>query len=121
MPSRRRAKSRSISGALRAAYAIFYCGMTFGVGLLAYAGVFLAAPPVTAIGQADNGTRIARIQLDQSDGKGQCRQVTFDNLSGRFEEAGMGRCRHLIPEELLIDSLQARAGQTDAFIRAFRR
>jgi hypothetical protein len=117
-----RAKSRAHQRASRGAYALFYCGVALGVALLGYAGIFLTGPsarPLPAV--AENPMRIAKIQLSQSDGKGQCRQVVFDNASGNFEEAGMSRCRNLIPEELVIDTVRSRAGHTDAFIRAFKR
>jgi hypothetical protein len=109
--------------ASRAAYALFYSGVTFGVGLLAYAGVFLSGPPAVQQGLAPLETpqRIARIQLSRSDGRGHCRQMMFDNNTGRFEEAVAGPCQGLIPDELLVDTVRARGIQTDAFIRAFRR
>jgi len=120
-PAVRRAKHRP-NRASAAAYTLFYCGVTFGVGLLAYAGVFLSGPPTRAIeAPPENPQRIARIQFSQSDGRGLCRQMAFDNNSGRFEDAAAGPCQHLIPEELLVETVRARGIQTDAFIRAFRR
>jgi hypothetical protein len=117
-----RAKSRAHQRASKGAYALFYCGVAVGVGLLGYAGVFLTGPSARPLpGVAENPMRVAKIQLSQSDGKGQCRQVVFDNASGNFEEAGMSRCRNLIPEELVIDTVRSRAGHTDVFIRAFKR
>jgi hypothetical protein len=116
----RRAKYRP-SRASTAAYALFYCGVTFGVGLLAYAGVFLSGPPTRAIEAPESPQRLARIQFNQSNGKGQCRQITFDNNSGRFEDAAAGPCQHLIPDDLLVETVRARGAQTNAFIRAFRR
>jgi hypothetical protein len=117
-----RATSRARHGASKGAYALFYCGVVVGVGLLVYAGIFLAGPSARPLqAAAESPMRVAKIQLNQSDGKGQCRQVVFDNASGRFEEAGMSRCRNLIPEELLVDTVRTRAGHTDAFVRAFKR
>jgi hypothetical protein len=118
----RRASSHIRTSASRGAYTLFYCGVALGVALLCYAGVFLSGPPLPTAQAADNPMRvIATIQLDQSGGKGQCRQVVFDNATGRFEEAGLSRCRNLIPEELLVDTVRSRAGHTDAFVRAFKR
>jgi len=113
--------SRS-NGASKGAYALFSCGIVVGIGLLVYAGIFLSGPPPRPLLQAaDNPMRVARIQLNQSDGKGRCRQVVFDNATGQFEEAGMSRCRNLIPEEMVVDTVRSRMGHTDAFVRAFRR
>jgi len=117
-----RAKPRARDSASRGALTLFYCGVTVVIGLLAYAGIFLTGPAARPLqATAENPMRLAKIQLSQSDGKGQCRQVVFDNASGAFEEAGMSRCRNLIPEELLVDTVRTRAGHTDAFVRAFKR
>jgi hypothetical protein len=116
----RRAKARPRARGFNGTYVVFFCGVALGVGLLAYAGIFLSGPPASVLRRPENTPRIARIQLNQSDSQGQCRQVVFDNASGRFEEAGMGRCQHLIPDELLIDTVQRRAGHASAFSRAFR-
>ena len=134
MPSRRSAAHRSSfapdspavrrnrSQASNGAYTLFYCGVALGVGLLIYAGLFLATPPAARqVQQSERAVRHAAIQLAEGDGKGQCRQVVFDNATGRFEEAGMSRCRHLIPDELLVDTVQSRAGKASAFRGAFSR
>jgi hypothetical protein len=127
---RSRRAARSIAQAARrrrgdtsvGAYAVFYGGIAIGVGLLTYAGFFLSTPP-SRISQhyADSTPRVATIQLAHGDGKGQCRQVIFDNATGNFEDIGLSRCRNLIPDELLVDTVQSRAAHTTAFSRAFKR
>ncbi len=114
----RRGRNRNKASA--GAYALFYCAVVFGVALLTYAGLFLSGPAAQKR-LNDNEMRTATIQLDQSDGKGQCRQVIFDNASGRFEEIGMGPCRNLIPDELLVQTVRSRTVQMQGFARAFGR
>jgi hypothetical protein len=117
-PAGRRARKGPSAGT----YLLFYCGLSLGAGLLVYAVLFLSGPPPAPPPRAaETAVLLARIQLNQSDGKGQCRQVVFDNASGNFEEAGMSRCQHLIPDDLLVDTVQTRANLSSAFIRAFRR
>ena len=104
----------------RSAYTLFYSAAGITIGLLMYAGfVFSRSPPELA-GLPEKPRPTAMIRLNQTDDKGRCRQVTFDNVSGRFEEAGTGPCPNLIPEELLVETIRSRSHMTDAFTRAFK-
>lgn len=102
------------------AYTLFYSATGIAIALLIYAGfVFSRSPPELA-GSPEKPKPVAMIRLNQTDGKGRCRQVAFDNVSGRFEEAGTGPCPNLIPEELLVETIRSRSLMTDAFTRAFK-
>ena len=117
---RRRGRRRG-RAASSAAYALFYSGVGLGIGLLAYAGFFLTGPPQhqqRAKPQVSDG-RVATIQFDIPDGRGQCRQRSFNNISGRIEETGSGPCRSTIPEELRVDA-DGKSVRSDAIARAFR-
>jgi hypothetical protein len=112
-PARRRDKTAPV-------YTLFYSAAGIAIALLIYASfVFSRSPPELA-GSTEKPRPVAMIRLNQTDGKGRCRQVAFDNISGRFEEARAGPCPNLIPEELLVETIRSRSLMTDAFTRAFK-
>ncbi len=102
------------------AYTIFYSGTGFGIALLIYASFFLSAPPPQLAGIPETPKVLATIRLNQSDGKGRCRQIVFDNASGRFSDGGFGRCPDLIPQDMLVQTVRARSILAQSFNRAFR-
>jgi hypothetical protein len=67
------------------------------------------SPPELAGFDEETETRRDDPIESETDGKGRCRQVAFDNVSGRFEEAGTGPCPNLIPEELLVETIRSRS------------
>lgn len=119
-PPPRQAVRRSRIDATAGACALFYSGTGLGIALLIYAGFFLSGPAPRAASSPQAQKVMANIRFNQGDGKGKCRQVTFDNASGRFAEGGTGPCPDLIPQELLIDTVRPRAILAESFNRAFK-
>ena len=101
----------------RLAY-VFFCGsIVFTVALLTIA-TFILPPRALPMAELPSaGTPLATIQL-LPNRDGQCRNVLFHNQSGRFEDGGTAKCRGLIPDELLVDSV--RANRNEAIGRVFK-
>ena len=115
---RDRYANRSHFVATRGAY-LFFCGaVVFTVALLTISGFFLPPRAVQAV-EHDMGNPIpvAKIQLNQNE-KGLCRQLTFHNDTGRFDEGGFAPCRGLIPAELLVDTV--RGQRNEAMSKVFK-
>ncbi len=94
-----------------------FCWTTaLGVGALIVVGLSLVPWPPEAAALPDAETPVAFIQLSP-DRDGVCRSLVFHNTSGRFEEGGTGRCRGLIPDEMLIEST---ARRNDALSKVFK-
>jgi len=98
---------------------VFFCGsIVLTVGLLIVGG-FLLPPRVFEF--PDTGRHkapVAKIEL-VPDRQGQCRHLLFHNETGRFEEAGTGRCSGLTPEEQILAD-EAAARRSEAVKRAFK-
>jgi len=101
----------------RRAYVFFCASIVFTVALLTIATFILPprALPITGTGAA--AFPVATIQLIPNR-DGLCRNLLFYNDNGRFEEGGTGKCRGLIPDELLVDTV--RANRADAIGRVFK-
>jgi hypothetical protein len=115
---RARYANRAQFVATRGAY-LFFCGaVVFTVALLTIAGFFLPPRAVQSVEPAAiEPIPVAKIQLNQNE-KGLCRQLTFHNDSGRFDEGGFAPCRGLIPAELLVDTV--RGQRNEAISKVFK-
>jgi hypothetical protein len=114
---RSRYANRAQFVATKGAY-LFFCGaVVFTVALLTVSGFFLPTKAVQSVEHAVVPIPVAKIQLNQNE-KGLCRQLTFHNDSGRFDEGGFGPCRGLIPEELLVDTV--RGQRNEAISKVFK-
>jgi hypothetical protein len=101
----------------RRAY-VFFCGsIVFTVALLTIATFVLPPRALPTTGMPTIAIPVATIQLIPNR-DGQCRNLLFHNENGRFEEGGTGKCRGLIPDELLVDTV--RSNRADAIGRVFR-
>jgi len=98
---------------------VFFCGsIVLTVGLLTVGGFFL---PPRVFEFPDLGRHkppVAKIEM-VPDRDGKCRHLLFHNETGRFEEAGMGRCSGLTPEEQILAD-EAAARRSEAVKRAFK-
>lgn len=119
-PTHKPAAGRRRGNATAWSYTLFYSASGIILALVAYASFILAKPPPQVADAPAKPKLMALIRLGQGDGKGRCRQMAFDNASGRFEEAGSGPCPNLIPAELLVDTIRSRAALADSFTRAFK-
>jgi hypothetical protein len=103
--------------ASRGAYLFFCAAVIFAVALLTITS-FVLPPRVLPMVELDGRQiPVAAIQLS-ADRNGLCRQVLFHNDTGRFEDAGSGPCRGLIPEHLLVETVRGR--RADAMARVFK-
>jgi hypothetical protein len=117
-------KSRSArtnaQGASVGAFLFFAGAVVFTIGLLAVTSKFTplalqaVAPPRT------ENVPVAMIQLPP-DSSGRCRTLLFHNDKQSVEEGGIGRCHGLIPEEMLVWTIQNKAAmRNEAVSRAFK-
>lgn len=86
----------------------------FGVLIVGAASLVRWSPDPAALPEVE--TPVASIQLSP-DRDGVCRQLLFHNTNGRFEDGGTGRCRGLIPDEMLVEST---ARRNEALARVFK-
>src|SRR5262245_57144866 len=115
---RARYANRAQFVATKGAY-LFFCGaVVFTVALLTISGFFLPPRAVQSLEHpVGDPIPVAKIQLNR-DERGLCRQLTFHNDSGRFDEGGFAPCRGLIPEELLVDTV--RGQRNEAISKVFK-
>jgi hypothetical protein len=98
---------------------IFFCGsIVVTVGLLIVSGFFLPPRVFEFPELTKRKAPVAKIEL-VPDREGQCRHLLFHNDSGRFEEAGKGRCSGLTPDEQILAD-EAAARRSEALKRVFK-
>jgi len=99
------------------AYVLFWLSIILTVALVSFASLY--APPRTLPSPELQVIElpVAKIQLT-ANRAGDCRHLLFHNDTGRFEDDGVGRCRGLIAEELLVNSI--RTNRADALARVFK-
>lgn len=98
-------------------YVFFWASVLLTVALVSFASLYaplraLPSPELQVI-----ELPVAKIQLT-ANRAGECRHLLFHNDTGRFENDGIGRCRGLIAEELLVNSV--RTNRADALARVFK-
>ncbi len=110
-------ESRGNYAASRGAYLFFCVAVAFAVALLTITSFILPprALPTAELRKAE--IPVAAIQLSP-DRNGLCRHLLFHNDTGRYEEAGTGRCHSLIPAHLLIETVRGR--RADALGKVFK-
>jgi hypothetical protein len=114
----RRAPRRQ-SVATQVAYVLFCGAMLVGLAGLTATGFMLPPPAAIAIEPPPEGVAEAKIQLYSDIGQDVCRNLVFHNDSGRFEDGGFARCRGLIPDAMIVETI-VRGRRTEAIARAFR-
>jgi hypothetical protein len=98
---------------------IFFCGsIVLTVGLITVGSFLLPARVFEFPEMEKRKAPVARIEL-VPDRQGQCRHLLFHNDSGRFEEAGSGRCSGLTPDEQVLGD-EATARRSEALKRVFK-
>jgi hypothetical protein len=103
--------------ALRRTYVVFWVSMIVTAALLTFVTLYVRprALPIPEMQAVE--LPVAKIQLT-ANRAGLCRHLLFHNDTGRFEDDGTGRCRGLIAEELLVNSI--RTNRADALARVFK-
>ena len=113
------ARARRSSGATGVAYTLFYSATGIGIALLIFAGFTTWSSPIP-VANLPAKEHQATIRLNQSAGKGQCRQVSFNNTTGQFAEAGAGPCPNDLPDELQLQNADRARARTEAISKSFR-
>jgi hypothetical protein len=103
--------------ALRRTYVVFWVSMIVTAALLTFVTLYVRprALPIPEMQAVE--LPVAKIQLT-ANRAGLCRHLLFHNDTGRFEDDGAGRCRGLIAEDLLVNSIQT--NRADALSRVFK-
>jgi len=106
--------------AAQIAYVLFCGAMLVGLAGLTATGFLLPPPAAIVVEPPREGPAEANIQLYSDRGQEVCRNLVFDNASGRVSEGGFARCRGLIPDDMIVETVVVRGRRIDAIARAFK-
>jgi hypothetical protein len=115
---RRSRRRQSVSA--QVTYVIFCGAMLVGLAGLTATGFMLPPPAAIVVEPPREGPAQAKIQLYSDRGQDVCRNLVFHNDSGRVDEGGYARCRGLIPDEMIVETVVVRGRRMEAIARAFK-